>query len=243
MALTCWALHCPVQAQSATTGAPQLASSQLAVEQFVGRYPVNGIDSVTMADRALVEAADARAALATQYATEERACYAKFFTNACIDKAKERQRLGLAAIRPIELEASAFKRKARVQERDQELAEKQAKAQAKEQAEAPERLRLQQENQERIAQRAADQTARETAQRQANQAGRDSSGPDPRVQQHAEKLRRLQADDAARQPQREKNIAAYQEKVRQASERQKKLAEKQAKKAAERARAPDPAGQ
>ncbi len=240
--LTCWVLHCPAQAQSATTGASQPVSSQVAIEQFVGRYPANRIDSVVMADRALAEAADARAVLAAKYAAEEGACYSKFFTNACIDSAKERQRLGLAAIRPIELEASAFKRKARVQERDQELAEKQNKAQAKEQAEAPERLRLQQENQQRLTQR-ADQAARETAQQQAKQASHDGRGPDPRVQQHAEKLRRQQAEDAASQPEREKNIAAYQEKVRQAGERQKKLAEKRAKKAAERAKAPDPAGQ
>ncbi|MES2831196.1 MAG: hypothetical protein V4695_04305 [Pseudomonadota bacterium] len=92
-------------------------------------YPTDSIRSVVMADAALREIKRQRSLIDAQYSKQEEACLPTFFTNNCLDNARERRRLSLALIRPIELEANAFKRRARVEERDRELATKQLKPQ------------------------------------------------------------------------------------------------------------------
>ncbi len=227
-------LIAPAQAQQDTAGAAQ--SPQAIVGQLVARYPKDTIDSVAKADRALAEVKTAQELLEAQYLADETACHPKFFTNACIDKAKERRRQSIAAIRPIELEAAAFKRLARVQKRDQALAEKQTQEQAK----AEERLKAQQESEQRTA-RQADERAREAA--ESDSQARRSSGPDLRVRQHEAKMKRLQEKDAAKEAQRAKNVADYEEKLRESNERQKKVLERRAKKQAETSAKPAGAAQ
>lgn len=199
------------------------------VIQLAEKYPANSIDSTGRSDQALQEVSNARAMLEMQFAHQERACYAKFFTNACIDEAKEKLRSGRAALRPIELEASAFQRRVRVEQREQALAEKQAKGQAT----ASEREVSRQDAAGQAAIR-AEQRASQQQDRQAN-PGAGESVPDNRAEQHREKLKRLEAQEALKEPQRAKNIAAYQEKVLKAQQRQKELAEKRARKAQENA--------
>jgi hypothetical protein len=97
------------------------------VAQFVSRYPKGSINSMEAADRALAEAEKARAVSDAQYEAEQRECYAKFFATACLDDAKERHHGESIGIRQVELEASAFKRRARVQEREEAMKEREAK--------------------------------------------------------------------------------------------------------------------
>lgn len=86
------------------------------------RSSVTGaIHSVAEADLALVEAAENRLRVAAQFAKDERACYEKFFVTSCLDRAKEQRRNMLSTIRSVEIEANAFKRRARVEERDKKL--------------------------------------------------------------------------------------------------------------------------
>lgn len=86
--------------------------------------PVGSIQSINMADQALHEAKQKRLVANQQFMQEEYACYEKFFANSCIQGAKERLRVTLRKIRTVEIDANAFKRRVRIEERDQEVAEK-----------------------------------------------------------------------------------------------------------------------
>lgn len=94
--------------------------------------------SVAQADQRIAEVAAERAAIEARHAERERVCYDKFFVNNCLDEAKERRRLALAAQRAIEVDAEHFKRKDAVDQRDKAIAEADAKFQAEEAATAAE---------------------------------------------------------------------------------------------------------
>lgn len=94
------------------------------VPGMVERYPSGSILSLEAADTALTEMDKERKRVDAQYAQEQKDCYQKFFTTRCLDKAKEEHRAAIAQLRSIEVEANAFKRKARVAERDRVLEER-----------------------------------------------------------------------------------------------------------------------
>ena len=79
--------------------------------------------SVAQASRRLDEVARERAATLAEFAASEEVCYAKFFVNNCLDKAKEKRRSRLAILRAIEVEAERYKRQAAVDQRDREVAQ------------------------------------------------------------------------------------------------------------------------
>lgn len=209
--------------------APTPSAAARSVEDMRTRYPQGSLDSVEAAEQAQVDVDSARANLAAQFAVARNACYDRFFTNACINSAKEEQRAGLTVLRPIELEAGAFLRQARVDKRDKALEDLRIKSEA----EAQERLKLQQEN-EKAAARKAEQRASREQQRQAEEAAR-AGAVDDRVQRHEEKLQRLREEDARKEQERARNVAAFEEKQKEAAERQKKVAEKKAEKQARQA--------
>lgn len=103
------------------TGRPALVSTAVA--------PTT---SVAQADGRLAAVARERAAIESRYAEREALCYDKFFVNNCLDEAKERRRVALAAQRAIEVEAEYFIRKNKVEERDKAMAAAEAKFQAEE---------------------------------------------------------------------------------------------------------------
>lgn len=219
------------QAKSAK---PQPAPSAAAhsVAAMTERYPKGTINSDESAEQAQVDARSLRTVLAAELANAKSACYDRFFTNSCIDKAQEEYRTAIATLRPIELEAGAFQRQSRVDKRDKALAERRRQ----EEAEAPDRLRIAQENEQKAAQKAQTR-AQQEAERQARQARDEerAANPNERVQRHEEKLQRLRAEDARKEQERAANIAAYEKKQRDAAERQKKVAERLARKQAEQA--------
>jgi colicin import membrane protein len=226
--VTCSAL---VQHAAAEQGADQASLAmqvQAALNHLGEQYPKNAIDSVAKADRALSEAASARALIQAQYAAGQRSCASKFFANACIDRAKEQQRSGFALIRPIELEASAFKRRDRVDKRDQALQDKQAKAASDTAFDSTV------QDKDKSTEQAMAQRAGQTQKKHVRQASLQSAADD-RVKRHQEKLQRLEQEDARQESQRASNVDRYQEKVRTAAEHQKKLAEKRKRKALEKA--------
>ncbi|QAU34879.1 hypothetical protein [Janthinobacterium sp. 17J80-10] len=224
--------------QPRAAAAPTPSAAARSVEDMRTRYPQGSIDSVETAGQAQVDVDSARANLAAQFAIARNDCYDRFFTNSCINSAKEAQRAGLAVLRPIELEANAFLRQARVDKRDHALQELRLKSER----EAQERQLVQQDNEKEAARKAEERAGREQ-QRQADQATR-AGMTDNRVQQHEEKLQRLRAEDAGKAQQRVKNVAAYEEKQKEAAERKKKVADKKAEKQARqvgKAAAPAPA--
>jgi hypothetical protein len=186
------------------------------------RYPAGSIHSVEQAEQAIADVTRERAAIENRYVSEEAACYDKFFVSACLDGAKERRRQALQPLRNIENEAKHFQRQARVDERDKALAEKRAQ----EESEQAERQKRSEEEKERSARAAA----------RAEQPHGPQGTPDPdRVARHAEKLRRIEAAEAAKEKERAENVAAYRRKVEEAEAHRKEVERRKAEKQRERA--------
>lgn len=202
------------------------------VSSLIDRYPPKSINSVEIADRALNEAAKERAEIESRFESEEQACYRSFFTNACIDTAKNRRRAALAKMHPIEIEANAFKRQAKVTERDKNLVEKQAQ----EEQDRPKRLQQQKENESA--------TAKKADKAKTGNTNRKDIDPAQRTKQHDAKLARIKEKEAADAQKRAENAAAYEAKVREAQEHQREVErnkkEKEKKRSNQDAAAPKP---
>ena len=199
------------------------------VEPLLGRYPADSIQSEENAKSALKEVDEARDRIEQRYAREQRACYPKFFTTACLDKATERRRQDLASVRKIEVEAKAYLRKAKVVERDRKLAEKAAENEAG----AAQRTQQSQQHEAAVQEHQAEieqQAAGKEAQRQkrAEQAARKRAD-------YAERERQRQANAAKDAEQRAENVAKYNKKVQEARARQEDVAKKKAQRERERA--------
>lgn len=82
------------------------------------------ISSVAEADRLLKDVEAQRESINTRYKDEEAHCLTTFFVTSCVDDAKERRRVGLRSIRSIEVQANAFKRAYKAEQRDKELQRK-----------------------------------------------------------------------------------------------------------------------
>ena len=93
-----------------------------------GTQPAGTIRSVANADAALRDVAQQRTLVEARYEQDRQDCAPVFFMTHCLDKAREQRRTAMVELRPVEVEANAFKRRARVEERDRILAEKNADA-------------------------------------------------------------------------------------------------------------------
>ncbi|AKZ65300.1 hypothetical protein F506_10855 [Herbaspirillum hiltneri N3] len=196
---------------------------------FNERYPSGSIRSTDEADKILAEADKERLIIEDQYIAEQRDCYKRFFVTACLDGAKERNRVAGKQVRDVEVEANTYKRQAKADDRDKSLAEQRVK------------------DEQDSARRAADQKERDAAaarkvqesaakQEQVKQRELQSEGKeDARVKAHEAQMRQKQAADAAKAPQREANEKAYQEKVKAAEVHRKEVEANKAEKARERA--------
>jgi colicin import membrane protein len=202
-------------------GAPDAQPAVLGIA-VATHFPAGSIKSVENAELALDEVTAERERIEQRYGTAEQVCYAKFFATSCLDRAKEERRAALALIRPVEVEANAFKRRAKVEERDKALAEKRTE----EEAQAAQRAKQQQEHEAATAKKAA-------AAGQAPPA-QPATGVD-REAEHAAKLKRIEQEEATNAPKRAANVAAYEKKVKDAQARQKEVAAKKAEKEKERA--------
>jgi colicin import membrane protein len=188
------------------------ASPSLSVVQ---RYPAGSIQSVDAADHALAAVLKERSAIEAQFVARERACYPKFFTTACLNAAQEHRRSALAEIRVVEVEANAFKRRAKVAQRDKDLEDKRVEVEAE--AEATKRAQQRQDKEIAAAKKMEDGTQKA------------KKSPD-RMTQHQEKLKRMQAEEAANAQKRANNVAAHEKKVRDAEARQREVAAKKEEK-------------
>ena len=190
----------------------------------VEHYPAGAIKSVEMADQALTEMSSAKNYIETQSADQQRLCYEKFFTNACLDAIKNKRRLSLKKIRPVEVEANAFKRRTTADDRDKALAD----LQAKEAIDAPKRM-----------QEAKDKEASNARQMQANQqkdkevqanTALHAGESEKRLADHAAKVQATTQIEAAKASERAANVAAFNKKAQDAAARQSEVALKKAEK-------------
>ena len=95
------------------------------------RYPAGSIIAVDQADRAIAEVKKGRELIEARFKREEKACYDTFLANRCVAQAKDRRRLALAEIQPIEVQANRFKRHDAVVKRDKVLETRRLKEQGK----------------------------------------------------------------------------------------------------------------
>jgi len=194
---------------------------------IVERYPPGSIRSVEHADRALTDVQQERARVEAEYTNEERACYPKFFVTSCVDAAKERRRHALAQIQQVEVEANAFKRRARVEERDKALAEKVPKAAPI--IKPPKEAKGPKDGEAAVKENQASGEQSPIRSDGPKPASRGTATPD-RAAQHNAKLEKLKEREAADTQKRAENVAAFERKAREAEQRQREVAEKKAEK-------------
>lgn len=87
----------------------------------IGAPRIPQTHSVEQADARLAQVKKDREAVEAEFAASEQLCYDKFFVNNCLDKAKEQRRMRLAELRQVEVEASYYKRRQAVEQRDRDL--------------------------------------------------------------------------------------------------------------------------
>jgi hypothetical protein len=204
-----------VLAALAALAAP--AHAQSAGQQPPAAPRVPETRSVEQADAKLEQVARDRAAVNDEFAASERVCYAKFFVNNCLDKAKEKRRVALAELRAIEVEAQHFKRADSVAKRDADLAErarKDAEDEAKRAAHVPKEPKVVDDKPP------APPSGRKVAQREA---------------EHEAKLKREAAQQAADAGKRAANVEAFERKKLESQRRQAEVAKKKAENAAKAA--------
>ncbi|MBC7489805.1 MAG: hypothetical protein H7240_07410 [Glaciimonas sp.] len=100
-----------------------ILDTSIPAADFAARHPIGSVSSVVGADEVLTDVAKARADVELRNLNRQRLCYKKFFTTQCLNAAKEQRRLALKKIRPLEIEANAFKRHAAADDRDKALAD------------------------------------------------------------------------------------------------------------------------
>jgi hypothetical protein len=127
-------------AMVASAGCAALKPAQEQVQaQTETEVAVPASTSVQQADDRLAETAALRAAAESRFVEREQVCYTKFFVNNCLDRAKDERHAALAGLRPIEIEASRFKRAYAVDQRDLALEASNAKTDAQPPVARPEK--------------------------------------------------------------------------------------------------------
>ncbi|RNF29389.1 hypothetical protein NM04_18085 [Massilia aurea] len=174
--------------------------------------------SAEQAEQRLAAVAAERAAIEARYADREVVCYDKFFVNRCLDEAREVRRAALVTQRAIEIEASLYLRRLKVDERDKAIAEADA-------AYAQEEAKLAAEPPPVKDPAAAALPPPRTKPAESRVRSQQ------RAQENAANAEKEAAERAA-------NVAAYEERRRKSEERQKEVARRVAEreaKAAQRA--------
>jgi colicin import membrane protein len=121
-----------------SAGCAQLQPAQEQM-QALAAAPVPASTSVQQADARLAESAALRAAAELRFSEREQVCYAQFFVNNCLDRAKSERHAALEGLRPIEIEAARFKRAYAVEQRDLALAASNEKTDAQPPAARPQK--------------------------------------------------------------------------------------------------------
>ena len=117
------AIICLLAPLAQAQNSPDLAASS-AVADAAQRPGGRSFESIDAADKALATAEKERGSIEARYAEQERDCRPKFFTTACLDKAREVRRSALANVRSIEVDARSYKRRAKALQRDKAMQKK-----------------------------------------------------------------------------------------------------------------------
>ncbi|PUA18963.1 hypothetical protein C7W93_03365 [Glaciimonas sp. PCH181] len=209
---------------SASIDPNTLLDASIPAADFVAHHPAGSVTSVVGADAVLTDITKARADVELRSLNEQRICYKKFFTNRCLNAAKEQRRLALKQIRPLEVEANAFKRRATADDRDKALADQAAK----EGIAAPKREQDQKDKEITTARKVKE--GNEKAAAVETNTKLHAGEAEKRVTDNAQKLQRIQQTETAKAAERAANRAAFIKKGQDATARQRDVAEKKAEK-------------
>lgn len=219
------------QLASAVDEVPDIVA--YSIDDVVQRYPADSIQSDEAANAALKDVKEAREKIGARFEAEQQLCYPKFFTTSCLNKATERQRLDLQAVKKIEVEANAYIRHARVEKRDRKLEEKAQERAAKNKVDPilmppkPEEIPA--------------VTPPSTAPASVPVPAATDSGTDPKRKQKAEAYEKKVSEHEKRRQEYEQkqqagaaeraaNVEKYDAKQQESVERQRKVAERKAEK-------------
>ena len=217
----------------ASLGQSAMQPAAASPDELSRKYPEGSITFVEQADAALSEVRREREQIEAKHADTEYACYSKFFSSPCVDKAKEARRVALRQIGSIEVEAKAFRRRDTAARRDLILEEQRAR----DASEAPARAAQEKLNQQKSELKAADVAARQAApERQpvGRKAAPSKADTAPRVDgrdriaEHEVRMEKARTEQAADAEKRARNAADYQRKGQESQERQRKVAQKKA---------------
>jgi len=172
--------------------------------------------SPEQAEQRLAAVAAERAAIEARFAEREVVCYDKFFVNRCLDEAREVRRAALVTQRAIEIEASHYLRRLKVEERDKAIA-------AADAAYAEQEARL-----------AADPAPVKDSAAAALPPPRTKPG-ESRVVRNQQRAQESAANAEKEAAERAANVAAYEERRRKSEERQKEVARRVAEREAKAA--------
>jgi colicin import membrane protein len=172
------------------------------------------IDSTETADRILEQSSQARKRIEARFQDEKHACADRFFASMCEEEARDRRRTALSAVRQTEIEANAYKRQTRTAQREAALAERNAAADAESRQRRDQATTEEKRNK-------VDSSGGETPEASGSDAPASESA---REKQHAEKLRRLQAEESADAARRAERELAYEKKRKASEDRQKEVA-------------------
>lgn len=201
-----------------------MAASASAQSALANHVP-GSIHSVDEADQLLQQVAQQRQQIEVQNAIRQNACYDRFFVSACLAKVGEQHRVALSLANQVEIDANVYKRRAKVEERDQNLEaqrrldiqdrEDRARQQAAREASSAEKMRQH------------EQDAKSAAQREQQFEG----AAQQRVIEHQLREQRRAAGEAAAAAQRAENVRKFNQKGLDAAKRQQAVAQKKAEKA------------
>jgi colicin import membrane protein len=207
-----------VLANSVTT--EQIRAQADSVQQA---FPAGSIQSVERAEAAVRQAQSASLRVEWLGYDLEVACYQRFFVQACLNEARASVRASLHKLRALEIEAEQFKRYERDQKNELERQRKISEAEREAMALSQEYEQRQREFSERQA-----RVQREQEGQQAREAERAAAAEKERVRRsaRASELAAKQRAESESAPQRLENVRAFEQKQKEAVERQKKLLEK-----------------
>lgn len=220
----------PFDATATRTPSPEAAAASAAAAERAAQDAPIAVDDTLNLNPAEDDFAGRRALLERQQAWAnyrfEQAkydCASRFFVNACIDRARDKQREELKAIRSQRLVLDDAERRARADERDARLAARRADEAAQAPQRAAERAKnvsdyqsKQDEYQQRVTQRTG-----EAPQRAANQQQYNA-----KQAEQQQKLDDAKATSQQKAAERAENVRKYNEKQQEAIERQKKSDER-----------------
>jgi len=196
-------------------------------------YPPGSITSMEKADAALAAASARRTLMDSDYLEGERACYKKFFANACIDEINIIKRNRKSDIDAVELEANRYKRLAH----DAENRAEKAKKDAEKAANAAQDAATREQNRLAFEQKQAD-AARHAAENQQH-AAHDASNAaayQGKVASNAQTVASDEAKRATAMTNTDKDEAQQKQREQDAEAKRQSLAKHRAEKAADRQR-------